>query len=118
MGDISKHFNRAEFACKCGCGFAAVDVELVGILEEVREKFGAVTINSGCRCLAHNRKVGGALDSEHQKAIAADFTVPGVSPQVIADYLRNKYPGRYGIGEYLSWVHLDVRARFARWSKV
>jgi uncharacterized protein YcbK (DUF882 family) len=117
MGDISKNFNRSEFACKCSCGFAAVDIELVGLLEEVREKFGPVKINSGCRCMDHNRKVGGALNSEHTRGIAVDFVVPGVSPQVVADHLREKYPGRYGIGEYQSWVHLDVRTRFARWKK-
>jgi uncharacterized protein YcbK (DUF882 family) len=117
MGDISKNFSRREFACKCGCGFEVVDVELLRVLEEVRERFGPVKITSGCRCLEHNRKVGGTLGSEHTRGIAADFVVPGVSPEVIAGYLRDTYPGRYGIGEYADWVHLDMRPRFARWRK-
>lgn len=117
MGDVSKHFSRHEFACKCGCGFTAVDVELLGILEDVRETFGPVTMLSGCRCHAHNRAVGGAEDSEHMNGTAGDFKVEGRSPTIIANYLRSKYPGRYGIGEYKTWVHVDVRLRMARWKK-
>ena len=26
MGDLSENFSRSEFECKCGCGFATVDV--------------------------------------------------------------------------------------------
>ena len=118
MGDISKHFNRAEFACGDGCGFSTVDAELIGVLEDVRERFdGRVRVTSGCRCPAHNRRVGGAADSEHTRGTAADIIVDGVSAAVVYDYLTNKYPGRYGIGKYTTWTHIDVRPRFARWIK-
>jgi len=41
MGDISPWFNRAEFACNCGCGFDTVDSDTLTVLEEVREYFNA-----------------------------------------------------------------------------
>ena len=118
MGDVSKNFSRGEFACKCGCGFAAVDVELLQILEDVRERFdSSVKINSGCRCAEHNKRVGGDRDSEHMRGIAADIVVDGVPAGTVHAYLTKKFPGKYGIGKYQNWTHIDVRLRAARWSK-
>ncbi len=112
------HFRRDEFACKCGCGFAAVDYELLALLENVREHFNQpITINSACRCPSHNAKVGGEDKSQHMFGMAADFVVVGVSPAKVHQYLIGKYPDRYGIGLYKTWVHLDVRPVKARWGK-
>jgi uncharacterized protein YcbK (DUF882 family) len=114
---VSKHFHRSEFACKCGCGFAAADIELVGVLEDVRERFKLpVAITSGCRCQERNAKVGGAKDSQHTKGLAADIEVAHVEPKVVADYLEETYPDKYGIGRYAGWTHIDVREKRARWT--
>jgi uncharacterized protein YcbK (DUF882 family) len=114
---ISEHFSRSEFACKCGCDFSAVDVELLGVLESLREHYGApITITSGCRCEAHNAAVGGAPKSYHVRGLAADISVSGESPAVVAEFLDGLYPDNYGIGTYSGWVHLDVRpGTYARW---
>ena len=118
MGDLSKHFSRSEFRCKCGCGFATVDAELLVVLEDVREHFDSgVKINSGCRCTEHNKRVGGERDSEHLRGTAADITVDGVPAAQVHSYLSMKYPGRYGIGKYQNWTHIDVRQRAASCSK-
>lgn len=116
MGDVSPHFNRSEFACKCGCGFTAVDVELLGVLEGVRNHFNApLTIDCACRCPTHNKEVGGVPDSQHVQGIAADIKVTGQSPDVVADYLEHAYPHGYGIGRYNTFTHIDVRSGPARW---
>lgn len=114
---LSKHFKRGEFACNCGCGFMTVDQEMLPILEDVREVFGAkpIKVNSGCRCNYWNKWVGGADKSRHLWAMATDFWIPGVKPSKIAAYLREKYPDRYGIGEYDSFVHVDLRPKPTRW---
>ena len=114
---ISKHFSRYEFTCKCGCGFGCCDIELFGILERIREAFGPVFILSGCRCVNHNARVGGATNSLHVMGMAADFKVRGASPEQIVHWLNNHYPGRYGIGRYKTWTHLDVRRTQARWGE-
>lgn len=117
---ISPHFKRSEFACKCGCGFAAVDIELVTALEYVRTHFKApVTINSGCRCIDHNRAVGGETNppSKHTMGIAADIVVLGVHADRVADYLEQTYPDSYGVGRYNGRTHIDVRDTKARWDK-
>jgi len=43
------------------------------------------------------------------QGIAADIVVEGYSPAKIYQYLDQKYKGKYGIGEYPGWVHIDVR---------
>jgi uncharacterized protein YcbK (DUF882 family) len=120
MGDLSLHFNRAEFACRCGCGFGArprdVSPALVRVLEQIRLHFDApVVIQSGCRCAKHNRNVGGAARSQHVNGAAADIKVQGVSPKVVADWLSSAYPRTYGIGRYRTWTHIDVRLSPSRW---
>lgn len=115
---MSQHFKRYEFECKCGCGFAAQDEELMRVLEDLRVQFGNVPImvTSGCRCEAHNKKVGGSKGSYHVKGMAADIRVQGATPHAVGEYLRNKYPEKYGIGTYPSWVHIDMRGEpGARW---
>jgi uncharacterized protein YcbK (DUF882 family) len=116
MTKLSAHFNRSEFECSCGCGFATVDVELIKVLEEVREHFGKSTsVNSSARCASHNESVGGAAGSKHKLGIAADITVSGVSPDEVYEYIDNKYPLDYGLGSYKTFTHVDVRDLKARW---
>lgn len=114
---VFKYFTRDEFACKCGCGFNTVDAELLDILETARRKFGPIIINSGCRCTQHNRNSGGAASSRHIVGKAADIRSNIVSSKELAEYFRTEYPGKYGIGEYGRWVHIDVRSNKARWRK-
>ena len=115
---LSKHFSREEFACKDGCGFATVDAELLEVLEDVRDEFGVpVHISSGCRCKEYNAIIGGEDDSQHMRGIAADILVFGVKPAKVQLYLLSKYAGRYGIGCYHNFTHIDVRSRMARWVK-
>jgi len=112
------HFKRSEFACKCGCGFAAMDSELLEVLEDVRAHFNSpIKINSGCRCIEHNKAVGGSPNSMHTKGMACDFVVLnlGENQDAVADYLESKYPDKYGIGRYLGRTHVDVREGKARW---
>jgi uncharacterized protein YcbK (DUF882 family) len=116
MGDLSANFSRSEFACKCGCGFQTVDVELLEVITSVREKFRKpVTINSACRCDEHNKKIGGSYGSKHKQGIAADIVVKGVNPDTVYAYLDDMYPTSFGMGKYESFTHIDVRRTKARW---
>ena len=55
MGDLSKNFSRSEFECSCGCGFDDVSVELVELLQEIRDEIEEpIAITSACRCKEHN----------------------------------------------------------------
>jgi len=116
MGDLSKNFSRHEFACKCGCGLNTVDAELIKVLQDVRDHFQApIEITSGCRCLKHNTDVGGSVASKHMEAKAADITMWSDGPTRIHYYLTHNYPEKYGIGNYKTFTHIDVRNNRARW---
>ena len=113
---MNKYFKRKEFACKCGCGFDAVDAELLSLLTWVREHFQApVTITSACRCETHNKNVGGATGSQHRFGKAADIQIKGFTPQQVQDELTKSLPkDKYGLGYGKTFTHLDVRDKAAR----
>ncbi|SDK68181.1 D-Ala-D-Ala carboxypeptidase family metallohydrolase [Billgrantia gudaonensis] len=113
----SPFFQRAEFACSCGCGFDTVDAETLAVLERVRRHFDApVIVTSGCRCPAYNAQIGGAEHSQHTLGRAADIQVRGVEPAAVQAFLHASYPDAYGIGRYATFTHLDTRTHGpARW---
>ena len=116
MGDISKNFSRSEFACKCGCGFSTVDIELLKTLEVIRGHFSSpIKITSACRCESHNKHIGGGNASKHKQGIAADIVVNGVTPYAVYRFLDSFMPNNYGIGIYKTFTHIDVRKTKARW---
>ena len=123
MSDLSPHFSKKEFACKCGCGFDTPDPKLVEALEKLRSRLGVpLTINSACRCEAHNKAEGGSPKSQHLQGKAADVRVPpGHSVSSIAFHAESIDAFRRGgIGKYPNkgFVHLDVRANGpARWTQ-
>lgn len=116
MSQLSPHFHRREFACRCGCGFDTVDAGTLAVLERVRTHFGQpVTITSGCRCAAHNRAVGGATHSQHRLGRAADIQVRGVTPATVADFIAEAVPTA-SLGRYATFTHVDTRSTGpARW---
>lgn len=113
---LSAHFHRAEFACRCGCGFDTVDMATLRILEAVRQHFGQpVTVTSAARCREYNAAVGGASNSQHRFGRAADIQVQGVDAGEVHDWIAEHYPGA-SLGRYLTFTHVDTRSGGpARW---
>ena len=87
-------------------------------LQQLRDYYQRkVTLNSGCRCRAHNAAVGGSERSQHVYCRAGDFEVEGVRQAEVQAYLQLKYPDRFGIGCYETFTHLDTRTNGpARWN--
>lgn len=113
---LSDHFKVREFACSDGTDAIFVSGALVAVLENIRNHYGVpVTVNSGYRTEAHNKKVGGAAYSQHKYGTAADIAVKGVAPAKVAAYAEKLLPTSGGIGVYGTFVHIDVRAVKARW---
>ena len=111
-----EYFKVREFACKDGSDFILLSPELLDVLYRIRLHFNApVMITSGFRTESHNKKVGGTRDSKHVKGIAADIVVKGVSPSKVAAYADLLMPDKGGIGEYRTFVHVDVRHEKSRW---
>lgn len=115
MGDLTNNFSKSEFECDC-CGETKINMELVNLLQDMRDELEApIHITSSYRCLKHNTLVGGAKRSQHLLGTAADIVVERCTPDFMYQWLDNKYPDKYGMGRYISFVHIDVRKRKGRW---
>ena len=114
---LSQNFRAREFACKDGSDTFFVSSDLVEVLQKIRTHFGkAVTINSAYRTESHNKREGGASNSQHLYGLAADIVVSGVAPAKVADYAETLLPNTGGIGRYSSFTHVDVRKTKSRWN--
>lgn len=126
MGDLTRNFSRAEFACRGSqcCGHSApVSITLVWALQELREALGQpLAVSSGFRCLTHNRSLGSRDSSQHPLGSAADVTPPeGVSVYwlaALAERIEAFKHGGIGVYPRAGFVHLDVRRGGpARWQE-
>jgi uncharacterized protein YcbK (DUF882 family) len=115
---LSENFDSSEFKCKC-CGESRMNPKLIELLQAIREKLGkSISITSGYRCQNHNKKVGGALHSQHCLGNAADIQVAGMTAHEVHDYLASHFNQRCkGLGKYPNFTHIDVRdGDSARWN--
>ena len=129
---LTKNLIRREFACKCGCGFNAADIELATLVQGAADHFKKeykadlvfVLVTSGNRCASHNINEGGAPSSQHILGTAVDHKIKvqtngdifTVTAKKLSDYYNNLHTEKLGIGMYpRGRVHLDVRASPTRW---
>ncbi|HAR62951.1 MAG: hypothetical protein DKM50_04020 [Candidatus Margulisiibacteriota bacterium] len=114
MGNLSDHFNKKDFACKCGhCnGKFKISLGIVGALELVSAHFRKrVFVIYGFKCPE-------ALDplnvnkSYHALGKAADFRVEGVQLDTVFKFVRT-LPELTGVGFYPKeqFVHIDIREK-------
>lgn len=124
---INEYFKYSEFNCKCGKCERPEGVpskELVDILTKIRKHYNQpVIINSGYRCEAHNKKVGGSANSQHFKGSAVDIIVKNTPTESVWEYVLEKW-GDEPLGLaikrnkgniYAGFVHIDTRGKKARW---
>lgn len=118
---LTPHFKVREFACKDGSDTILISKELVDLLERIRMHFNKpVTVTSGYRTSAYDKKVGGSGKGYHTKGMAADIMVSNVDPAVVALYAQSLLDDAGGVecGCYPSggYVHIDVRT--SKWRAV
>jgi uncharacterized protein YcbK (DUF882 family) len=124
MAKLTNNFTLQEFNSKCGKDIPnnvlPNILQLAKNLQVLRNAVGkSITITSGYRSPQHNKKIGGAKDSQHVKGLAADIKVSGMTPKevalVIEGLIESGKMKQGGIGIYPSWVHYDIRGTKARW---
>ena len=84
---------------------------LAAFLEQVKAALGGkpIMVTSGYRSKAVNDAVGSKDSSQHRLGCAADFRVPGMTPDQVVRALVNS-PIQYDqlIREFDSWTHVSV----------
>ena len=102
-----KFFKENEFACKCGCGFNPINMQLVLALDMARKDAGVpFSVSSGCRCAAHNKRVGGVSDSAHTKGLAVDVSVVNSEQRYVVIRALLRYFTRIGVDKH--FIHVDM----------
>lgn len=118
---LSKNFKVREFACKDGSDPILIDLNLIPIIQILRDKWGPGNINSAYRHLLYNRSIGSGDTSRHVQGKAVDIryidTRTGgrtqVPPREVAAWFE--YLGFRGVGEYRTFTHGDTGPRKATW---
>ena len=119
------NFSIKEFASNDGAYFpvdVVVQLEYLIInLQELRNYVGKpITINSGYRSPNHNKRVGGAKNSQHVKGNAADIVIKGYTPkevsEIIEKLIKSGRMSQGGLGTYDTFTHYDIRGTKARWN--
>lgn len=108
LGTITENFSWSEFECHCGCGDDYMDITFVNRLQRMREIYGKpIKINSGFRCEAHNKAIGGSKTSSHLKGLAVDIGYSGSTDryELILAALEAGF-NRIGIAE--DFIHIDM----------
>ncbi len=110
---LSPHFTVRECKCPC-CGLLNVSPTLLKLAEKIRTQLKApMHVHSVCRCVRHNREVGGRPKSRHLLGHAMDFHVPNLSPQatynaIIKMWAAGDLPELGGVFVYDWGVHIDI----------
>ena len=105
---ITANFRRSEYACPC-CGKDDIKDDLARRVQEVRDLLGkSITINSGVRCVAHNKskEVGGSEKSSHLTGYAADIKCGTSSYR--QELLTAVFQVFDRVGIAKSFIHVDV----------
>lgn len=112
---ISEYFWLHEFESPDTGEVLIGSPRLLECCDKLRKRVGQpMSPSSAYRTKAHNKKVGGAPNSQHQLGTAVDFPTPkGLTVDEFAVLME--LAGFDGIGRYDWGCHGDVRGAKARW---
>nr|WP_302831791.1 D-Ala-D-Ala carboxypeptidase family metallohydrolase [uncultured Bacteroides sp.] len=106
--------NRLKINNRCDSGVAVSLAALVeNVLDPLREWYGKpISVNSGYRCPALNKAVGGSATSQHMSGQAADIdTGDRQQNKLLFEYIRKNLPFDQLIDESnFAWVHVSYKA--------
>lgn len=120
---LSAHFNVQEFSCKCGKAHDfMVSDDLIDKLEKLFTALNCskIIVNSGYRCAAHDKAVGGNGSGQHTKGTAADIVCYGqdgkpISSKIVCCKAQDLgFTGIANINKAYTATHCDVRTG-SRW---
>lgn len=122
---LTANFSLSEFKCKDGTDVPTELMpnvkKLADELQKLRDLLDEpIYINSGYRTPSYNKKIGGARNSFHVQAKAADIVVKSMSAKQLHSkieyFISQGVLNFKGVGLYSTFVHVDVRDKKARWN--
>lgn len=121
MTQLTQNFTLAEFERSDTARAQGIDnsvpkallpnvQRLAEFLQELRDALGKrIIISSGYRGDTLNRMVGGVTSSAHSHGLAADISVPGMSPEELFQAIIKLDLGYdQVIQEFDKWVHVGL----------
>ena len=101
------YFKDTDFLCKCGCGMDVTD-EVKTMADLIRAKAGIpLIVNSGARCIAHNKAIGASETSSHTLGLAVDFKCVESGPRYkILNAMFESHVKRIGL--HKGFIHFDL----------
>jgi zinc D-Ala-D-Ala carboxypeptidase len=103
-----KSFSPREIACK-GTGKLTYDTDAMDRLQALRDNLGKpLILRSAYRSPEHNKRVGGATNSNHMQGIAFDIAIANHDPHILEAAARAV--GFRGFGYYpkSGFLHVDT----------
>lgn len=114
-----QHFTREELQCPC-CGTVKLALGFTEALELLRARIDRpMKVNSCCRCVKHNIKIGGHPSSLHLTenpvhptggTCAIDISAP--TDEERAALATRAWSMGWSVLIYPTWLHLDRRVDF------
>jgi len=115
---LTKNFTLAEFDCHDGTKVPKKYIpnaqEVANNLQVLRDFLGVAVVvtGSGYRTASHNKKVGGAKNSQHLTCSGADINAKGYTPKALAEVIEKLIDAgemkQGGVGIYKGFVHYDI----------
>lgn len=120
--NLTPHFTLAELTASETAERNGIDntpdalslqnlTRLADFLEQVKALLGGkpVMISSGYRSLPVNRAVGSKDTSQHTIGCAADFKIPGMTPdEICRKIIASGLPFDQVIREFDRWTHISI----------
>lgn len=110
LSGFRQHVNEGAIIVRASTPTECLPDNLKGVLAQVAEEFGAVSVQSTHRSPSRNRRAGGAPQSLHLDCRAIDFRVDANGREVMAWLREHPYVG--GLKMYRNGIiHIDNGAR-------
>lgn len=111
--EISDHFSRDHFSCKCGdCNKQfKISLTLIGVLEHLKAKYGKkVEVLQGYLCEQRSNQLYGSAKDYHHRGKAVDIRIEGVE---LAELFREveslQEVTGIGLVPQENYLHIDIR---------
>ena len=120
---VTKNFKLDEFANHLKDGtYLKIDLDLVYMLQEIRNIVGSIEVTSGYRTHEFNKSVGGSSNSYHLEGLAADIKfdfTPWTKETLLKLFSGVGFQnlGIYWQGSKIAWIHCDIGEPWSSWSK-